>query len=717
MLVTMFSGNVLAFNDTHTHRKLSELAVDKSVIKQYLRDNLDFPNGIDTEFGGKKAMDWITEGSQLEDKPACRANNHFHDPDNNIAWPDSGLSDRWWLTDWICDDHWVCSEPAPYPPEATVSNVTWATGYTEPVPGNRDEATLNRNLWDWESAGDYFYTFLTATDENIRNEHMGKTLRSPGQVLHLIQDTAVPAHVRNDFISHLDFIGRAGSITELWRGNKFEAYVKLHNDNLKEWVDNYGGDVQSETSLTDFWDTDSYTGAAPLPDSDSLGLAEYTNLNFFSKYTIFNHYPYPSKDSTNIGTYLAGGVFPETVIAEDGIPDTTFYIRKVRDGEYIEHFVKPGYFTNDIVRNWNSPEYDHNYDDRVFNRTLQLDEECFKDYAAKLIPQAVRYSAGLLDYFFRGRIEIAVSDTGLYSFIPDPEAVTDPRTQGFKKITFLARNISKKVTDGEETPEEMTGGKLTLVIKYRLSGKDPFQAPFSPSPGEFRYIVKELGDNCTLSSSSFKKFEADLSAAPLPLWATDVYLYLVYRGKLGSEDSGIAAGFKDICEPTPPDLFNVTDRICIYDNIFDAGSEEAEDAVKKYRNADIYPHRVTNIFVRFSSPDNPLYAGSSDYDYKVAEIAPGAYDRHFILPDTADRKFGMSVRAGADVAGGWEQKDTYRHSGIKFSEYVIWKSGTEHQGTELPVFEKFRGSDLSGKFFYFIMPYPESYIDGTALSL
>lgn len=34
-----------------------------------------------------------------------------------------------------------------------------------------------------------------------------------------------------------------------------------------------------------------------------------------------------------------------------------------------------------------------------------LDSRVYEDYAALLLPRAIGYSAGLLDYFFRGRTE------------------------------------------------------------------------------------------------------------------------------------------------------------------------------------------------------------------------------------------------------------------------------------------------------------------------
>ena len=43
---------------------------------------------------------------------------------------------------------------------------------------------------------------------------------------------------------------------------------------------------------------------------------------------------------------------------------------------------------------------------------MGLDDNVFRDYAARLIPRAVGYSAALLDYFFRGRLDVDLADDG-----------------------------------------------------------------------------------------------------------------------------------------------------------------------------------------------------------------------------------------------------------------------------------------------------------------
>ena len=138
--------------------------------------------------------------------------------------------------------------------------------------------------------------------------------------MHLIQDMSVPEHARNDghYIPFGDY--------ENWVSRNPVNFV-----NATAFPIFFGGTIQNISSL---FDTDQYNGANPSA-SLSLGLSEYINANFFSEDTIFDeqNFPYPKKSSTNLQSYIDGNELPEIITAEGNIPDTTFWIKKVRDGE------------------------------------------------------------------------------------------------------------------------------------------------------------------------------------------------------------------------------------------------------------------------------------------------------------------------------------------------------------------------------------------------
>ena len=173
------------------------------------------------------------------------------------------------------------------------------------------------------------------------------------------------------------------------------------------------------TPITNFIDTDPYDGTPPST-SLTQGIAEYANANFFSDDTLFaaeqkvgdarHYFPYPKASSTNLQDYLDQKLLPKTIVAEDGQPDVSFWIAKVRDGEQIAHFVKPLYWTDD-TRDGSAGEGAGNVS-KLYGRLFYRDETCHADYAKHLIPRAVGYSAALIDYFFRGKITLEKAPTG-----------------------------------------------------------------------------------------------------------------------------------------------------------------------------------------------------------------------------------------------------------------------------------------------------------------
>ncbi len=80
------------------------------------------------------------------------------------------------------------------------SDVTWATGYLSPTG---PYITRDGQDMGWDNARSYFYEALTSTDHAVKEAKFVKSFRAVGMVMHLLQDMAVPAHVRNDMSSHL----------------------------------------------------------------------------------------------------------------------------------------------------------------------------------------------------------------------------------------------------------------------------------------------------------------------------------------------------------------------------------------------------------------------------------------------------------------------------------------------------------------------------------
>ncbi|MBI4688570.1 MAG: hypothetical protein HY756_12495 [Nitrospirae bacterium] len=682
----------LSWDDKVTHKDLSQFAAENSVLSKtkgdYLK-NLGFERGVKEPLkwnATKTILDWLREGAELEDKQApyfpilgtTRSYNHFHNPLK--LWTQAGLNDFW----------------------TGESSLLWAQD-------GANQQNFPEKDWSWKKIREYYYIALTgrdftgtvvAPDKTKREEYFARTSRGLGHQMHLIQDAAQPDHVRNDAHPEDTFSGVGTPIGfEKWakKNQSFINSLALNpifptlSLNPSQYTLDPSYSTRNLTPSALFLDTDQYDGLNASAGINQ-GLAEYTNANFFSDDTIFavesystdhkHYFPYPKKSSTDLQSYIDQNKLPKVVIGEDNIPDTSFWIKKERDGEFIEHFVRPGYFTKYI-----------NPFISLYHRTFYRDEKCHEDYASLLIPRAVGYSAGLLNYFFRGNIEITLPNTGVYSLISADKT-------GFTSINLLAKNTTS-------TGEDMNDGSIELVVKYKLAIQDPFQSSPVSTTNDFSYIViPEASNRRSIPKDTPVELTFDLTANPVPLWATDIYLQVVYKGKFGREDGAVAVGFKDISEPTPVDIFNNTDKICLYGAWYNAGSPEAIAQVDTDHNGipewDIYPHNPTNSYIRFSSAANPQNASSTVYNYAVSNPSAGASLRAlYILSDYQFSYSNYTTWAKQDNLGLWTHVSaTYLHSGTAI------KNQTEYY----PVFHNFRSTDIWGGagIIYINSPYPSN---------
>ena len=513
--VVLLSQSVLAFNSDVTHPHLTKSAINKVTLDEFLNNNLNLKEGINTIVKKKTIAEWLESGAELEDKPACRASNHFHDPLVE-DWTMSGLTDTHWLVNLWCYGFGF----GQYPPDEIDSNITWATGYKSPSE-KEDNGVREFNEWDWDSAMEYYYIYLTgkdfsgneiAPDENSRDEYMAKTFRALGQVLHLLQDMAVPAHVRNDFSrGHTDIIPDLHSAPWNWIGNRFETFVKKND--TKNWFNESTGGTLNDISLTNFWDTNNYDGSIPITAENMLGLAEFTNLNFVSPYTIFSKkYPYPNESSTDIEKYILGQLSPEVVTDEDGVTREEFYLSKTQHGIEIDHFVIPSYLSEEMFGIEGGIE-----------RTYRLDNRCFNDYAALLIPRAIGYSAGLLDYFFQGQIEVL-------SLKPFSENDGLGLRLRIKNVTPTQEAMIK----GDEDP-------FSLIWRYTPEGANPdgsediFNASTYYTCREGNCDEIQYGDEVVIDFY----FYWEQAAEVYQLAENQINCMLVFKGTLGSEESAV----------------------------------------------------------------------------------------------------------------------------------------------------------------------------------
>ena len=127
-----------------------------------------------------------------------------------------------------------------------------------------------------------------------------------GRQVHLVQDAASPGHTRND--PHLlynyetlvdDVLEREASVFQTWLGvgtdGVLDAGWRLLDSN-----------PSAPVAIARLIDTDRYFGSNPAVTTEALiGLAEYTNANFFSEDRVFTEndldprvrFPFPKRSS------------------------------------------------------------------------------------------------------------------------------------------------------------------------------------------------------------------------------------------------------------------------------------------------------------------------------------------------------------------------------------------------------------------------------------
>ena len=129
-----------------------------------------------------------------------------------------------------------------------------------------------------------------AVDHAAKEQAFSDALLGLGHQIHLLQDTAVPAHVRND--AHpLSYNKKGSPHIEIWAAKNRNTIrqiaansVAMPGLSLQQDAISNGARLSPTALLSD---ADQYDGTHPST-SLSQGLAEYTNANFFSDDTIFN---------------------------------------------------------------------------------------------------------------------------------------------------------------------------------------------------------------------------------------------------------------------------------------------------------------------------------------------------------------------------------------------------------------------------------------------
>ncbi len=486
------STNVFSYQvGTHEGITAAVLSQDNYGVEfnKILTDNLGFPSGLDYELdstapdGEGKVLDFITYGSQKEDDPSIstavnlfqsRYKNHFHNPLKSIE--NAGL------TDLARGD----------------STILWA---------QKAARTQNGGYYSWHDVRDYYYQALTATDNGGRLGDFSKTFRGVGQLMHLVQDMAVPAHTRNDGHVWRNYETRVDEkrtddpnwIKGLLPTGRLNAYPFDELNKQSEFA-------EAPVPISRLFDINIYDGSNPLDTlASNIGLAEFTNANFLSADTVYASadLPHPASVDTNPCVNLTFREKPED--AGSLGPVNRVYYEKSLDCSEVNKYLLVGesYIASEVDSMMAGSG-------EMPSAILELDNNVYDEYADILIPQAATYSAALLKYFFRGELEVEG-----YELTDSLGAV--------EELQFFVTN---------KTPNEAIGsGLFAVAYSYNLAANGSIETVRGVSSS-----VSSVQQATNEKRQYNVKF---LSDGKIPVNATDVSYTLVYRGPLGHETDAV----------------------------------------------------------------------------------------------------------------------------------------------------------------------------------
>jgi hypothetical protein len=333
--------------EVNTHEQLTEKAIEKVAphLNAYLVDQLGLEGGLNAPLPGGTPIALMKEGSNMEDAPP-RFFSHFHDPLSN-----SGLG------------------------KIMPSAVDWSL-----FPEGRQ---MIWGSWSWNDAREYYFKALASPTKAERDEYWAKTFKALGHIMHLIQDSANPAHVRND-------------------PHPFDE--GLHDYMARQHVGSYtgSGSFTPEPSMleqagatrpepfSNLFDRNIYSGNNPGSTlGGHVGVTEFTNANFFSDDTV------PGQGNTAFIHPSLSELVPATAV-----PFGPQYLTLPRLGSTSDLKARVAKYTgNRALATFKLGKGQLDFLDQ-----FRLDDLVYEAYSRNLIPRAVGYSAAVLNYFFRGTL-------------------------------------------------------------------------------------------------------------------------------------------------------------------------------------------------------------------------------------------------------------------------------------------------------------------------
>jgi hypothetical protein len=447
-----FPGAATAYDSTTTHPGLTTQALLASRLHLYLRRELGLSLGVFSrlaidrqgmaprdhrhmvrtlecldpaggyrpdEGGAQRAASWLLAGSVLAGMPASIERHHFYCPSLR-----KGLDNRHLLL------RTTISVIAAVEGIDSVRQLLTGTGVDLGGTSALEWATSVDNP---QGAPAFYRHLVAATSEATparRDHHLALALLSMGGLLHLLQDMASPSHVRNDFVTaHLEKLG--ASVFD--RGSAYERFVATIFGQFG--LPSFQGQPVTRQRLLDYFSSPSWSG-----------LADTTAVGHFSPGTL----PPPLKVLPDADrNELRDRLTRKLPLSQPalGLIDVACAGRRTC---YLGGQRRPLLaYTLDRKRQL-----------RFF-----LDRRCHAAAARQLLPRAVAFSAGMIDFLLRGKLALE-RDGGRLTLLNRGVALVKG------KARLLAEDAKGKRTPLREVPLRLPAARDATLATMPLRVPD-----------------------------------------------------------------------------------------------------------------------------------------------------------------------------------------------------------------------------------------------------
>lgn len=660
-----------AYDDTRSHRRMTMIATQKSVL--YTDPSVMYSLGLEPAnaqhfiYRGRNGnvpsgrnlytLDAFVGEGAIDEDAGDRAANHFFDPYRNI--------------------------PLRYVVELGKRSWEWTI---EP----EEIAEQNNSLHDAIDLLTRSLTYRGGTLAQARQERgfaVTQMLLSLGHAMHHMQDMAQPQHVRND--QHYDGSTGEWYLRPFINPSRYEYYTRDRQDTVESVSQGASPVFPGSTAFKtkrDFWFNDAGTGIAERVNHDFVSQGTNFTLSLLGN---ANTGTYPNPVAAGSTDYtpaqLFGTVPPEiqTLCANTEINCTmTMYATPTS-----QRASTLSIFDQDLREQGVTVIYVPLLGDQYISRRLfALNRFNFDDAHPELINRAVSYSAGIVNHFFRGKLDVTPPAVGPYA------AADHSAGEGFREIRAEVTNA---------TPQEaLAGGTIRAIVKFhrnlcyqadlsgevKVSGGQLIPACsnwLSPDP-ELRVSDEQ---DVSFGIDEYKELKFTFSE-PIPLDAIHMTLQVYYTGQVGEEAESFALGAVDISEPTFTSVMNASDVFELQGAFYYPADIIAGIAAAPFSSIDYDENGIYN-----APPDVPVEPRSMSFEIYVnggkvgdaASVPPGRFVRFVTLLDPSEGMH-MEVLAKDGVFSLWRSSDYQARLFHFYGSQVGWRITPIGTLRELPHF-------------------------------